>query len=868
VTASRLRAGLAALVAASAVAPTASLAATATPRTTGLDPAQVRLASGNDHTCELQGDGTVRCWGDNSRGQLGDGTTQQRNSPVSPNLSGAVQITAGAGHTCALIADGTVRCWGDDSAGQVGNGAITATPITTPVQVSGVTNAIHVTAGQAHTCALLADGTASCWGDDSAGQLGNGQSTSQHSTPVAVSGLTGAVEITAGSRHTCALLETGSVRCWGTDHEGEIGDGGALSTNALVPTPVSGLSSAVQVVAGSEHTCALLSGGAMRCWGNDDAGQIGDGFLGVNAETTPVAVKLPTSPLPIALTASTADTCVVMADGTARCWGTNFAGQIGDGTTTVRPTATAVLGLTGAVAVAAGETHTCAVLADESVRCWGDNSKGQLGNGTTSPSKTPTSVAGGGGSVTARLIALGKDFSCAERADSTVACWGNGQGGALGNGTQTAVQTTPVAVLNLRGATALAAGSAHVCTRLATGAADCWGGGLQGQLGNGQHTADALTPVGVSSLAGAVALTGGVSHTCALLASGTVECWGGNFHGPLGDGTQTERDSPAPVSGLTGAIQIAAGGSHTCALVFDGTVRCWGDDTQGELGDGATNTIRLTPVAVVGLSGVASISAGSTHTCATLADGTARCWGDNTSGQLGDGGTTQQPLPDTVIGETAATALAGGDQHSCALGFLGFAGCWGKNSSGQLGNATVTQSPQLVGVKTVASTSRGTTVAFLADITDLGAGSDHSCAVTVGGLVYCWGNNGFGQLGIGSTSNRDTAVSVASFVLNIDPHVKLLRGRHSARVTILATCPAGLALRVTVTLRQGRRSARGTGAFRCAGRLARFPVTVRPGKPRQVLRTAAGIVSAVGLIVHRGHISERQRWSRAVGLHK
>ncbi|HMA91119.1 MAG TPA: chromosome condensation regulator RCC1, partial [Polyangiaceae bacterium] len=206
---------------------------------------------------------------------------------------------------------------------------------------------------------------------------------------------------------------------------------------------------------------------------------------------------------------------------------------------------------------------------------------------------------------------------------------------------------TPVAVTGLTGVAQIAVGYHHTCARLTDGTVKCWG---NGGLGDGTTT-QRLTPVAVTGLTGAVEIATRSAHTCALLTGGTVKCWGGNVYGQLGDGTTTTpRLTPVAATGLTGVAEISAGQGHTCARLTDGTVKCWGHNELGQLGYGATTYVQMTPVAVTGLTGAAEISAGYYyHTCARLTDRTVKCWGTNSTGQLGDGTTTQRTTPTVVV---------------------------------------------------------------------------------------------------------------------------------------------------------------------------------------------------------------------------
>jgi alpha-tubulin suppressor-like RCC1 family protein len=379
-------------------------------------------------------------------------------------------------------------------------------------------------------------------------------------------------------------------------------------------------------------------------------------------------------------------TCALTTGGGVKCWGDNDWGQLGDGTTPDRYTPVAVSGLaSGATAIAAGGSHTCALTTGGGVKCWGRNYFGELGDGTTTPRSTPEDVSGLVSEVTA--IAAGGYHTCALMAGDGVKCWGFNQYGQLGDSTTTD-RYAPVAVSGVAsGVAAIAAGGEHTCALTAGGGVKCWGSNGAGQLGDGTTT-NSHIPVDVSGLAsGATAIAAGDGHTCALTMGGGVKCWGDNNDGQLGDSTTTDRYTPVAVSGLaSGVAAIAAGNSHTCALTTGGGVKCWGYNNDGQLGDG-TWASRATPVDVRGLvSGVAAIAAGWERTCALTAGGGVKCWGDNDWGQLGDGTTTNSHIPVDVSGlASGATAIAAGDSHTCALTTGGGVKCWGDNNYGQLG---------------------------------------------------------------------------------------------------------------------------------------------------------------------------------------
>jgi alpha-tubulin suppressor-like RCC1 family protein len=375
---------------------------------------------------------------------------------------------------------------------------------------------------------------------------------------------------------------------------------------------------------------------------------VADYAAGVLASTEFTHHVEATQPLTGATVISTGHniSCAVLAGGTAKCWGENTFGGLGDGTTTVRTTPVTVAGLVGATAISTDWVHTCALLADGTAKCWGYNAYGQLGNATTENSTTPVAVSGLTG---ATAIDVGTDFSCALLSGGTVRCWGR----TWEDGEPAAWTTTPVAVPGLTGATTLSVSGKHACAKTSGGALKCWGDDAFGQSSGGRAKstprAYAATPVTIPGISAPKAATAGGTRGCAVLSGGTARCWGLNLNFQLGDGTDFWRTAPVTVSGVSGATAIAADGDTTCALLAGGAAKCWGPwNDLGQLGDGTTATRRL-PVAVAGLTGATSISVGVTSTCAIVAGGAVKCWGANDHGQLGDGTKTDRTKPVTVL---------------------------------------------------------------------------------------------------------------------------------------------------------------------------------------------------------------------------
>jgi alpha-tubulin suppressor-like RCC1 family protein len=302
--------------------------------------------------------------------------------------NGVKSIAAGRVHSCAILTTGEVKCWGQNVYGQLGDG--TNISHSTPISVTGLSNnIIAISAGRQHTCVLTSLGEVLCWGRNYKGQLGNG-TTINSNVPVKVDFLNKTIlSISAGYDHTCAVSSDGEAFCWGANGSGRLGDG--TTTQRLLPTDVLGLTSGVKSISsGLDHTCAIVVGEGLKCWGNNAEGQLGDGTT--TTRLTPTDVTGLTESI-INISSGPYHTCAVNKSGGALCWGRNRAGQIGDGTTINRWQPVGVNGLpNGIVAISTGEDFSCAVGLDSGAKCWGDNSFGKLGNGTLDAHLTPIDV--------------------------------------------------------------------------------------------------------------------------------------------------------------------------------------------------------------------------------------------------------------------------------------------------------------------------------------------------------------------------------------------------------------------------------------------------------------------------------------------
>jgi alpha-tubulin suppressor-like RCC1 family protein len=340
----------------------------------------VALGPGDDHTCAVLAGGEVHCWGRNHARQLADTTYVDLLSPK--HLSSVAPSSAASGSgatTCALTTAGGVQCWG-------------ATYGATPTTIASLSDVRQLDVALRHRCAVTGSGQVQCWGNNSHGQLGDG-STSDRTVVAPVTGISDAQRVATGSEHSCAVRGAGTVSCWGA--AGTLGDGS--SAESSLPVAVTAITDAISIAAGVAHTCVVRGSGVVRCWGENDNGQLGDGTT--TDRPAPVAVGGIDAAVEVA-TSGGRHTCALLEGGTVSCWGRNSSHQLGDGSTphaqcglfSCSAVPVPVPGVTDAVAIRAGESSTCALRPGGLALCWGANVHGQLGDGFAWASKVPVTV--------------------------------------------------------------------------------------------------------------------------------------------------------------------------------------------------------------------------------------------------------------------------------------------------------------------------------------------------------------------------------------------------------------------------------------------------------------------------------------------
>ena len=563
------------------------------------------MMSSSGFSCAVVSGG-VKCWGANESGQLGNASTTASQIPVSVSgltsgvtavsVAGSASFMSSSGFSCAVVSGGA-KCWGANESGQLGNASTTASQI--PVSVSGLTSGVAaISLGASHACAVNASGL-KCWGDNSNGQAGP---TAFAATQVVglTSGVTAIAAAQYGEPHVCAV-QSGSLKCWGYNADGQLGNGS--TSDAHTPQQVVGLTAGVTAVDG--FTCAVVLGTA-QCWG----------MAGSFRSSSPAVMHSLTNVSAISVYTSV---CVLIAGG-MKCWGNNDYGELGNDSTIGANTPQQVVGLTtGVTSISSGSrSHVCAVVS-AAARCWGWGEAGKLGIGSTDNAKTPQQVIGLTAGVTA--ISAGADHSCAVVSGSAM-CWGGNDSGQLGDGTRTS-STSPVQVAGLTsGVTAITAGENLSCA-IVNEALKCWGTNSSGQLGDGTTTSS-LTPVSVIGFSSGVSAVTLSRYLACAVKNGAAKCWGDNTYGALGNGTFALANyfnitTPQEIVGI-GPLTTTSTSSSTTTVAPTTTTVAANTTTTTVVGS-TTTTTTAAPKSVTTTT-VAVSAAVTTTTIATAPAGT------------------------------------------------------------------------------------------------------------------------------------------------------------------------------------------------------------------------------------------------------
>lgn len=683
---------------------------------------------------------------------VGCGKSDRVGTPDHAAASATPRLYAGGRHTC-LVRGREIRCWGDASHRALGT-AVSMSATAVPTSLPGIEGALEIAFGEAHGCARMKDGTVRCWGSSEEGQLGMAGVIGDSAKPVTVPGVSGATRIAVGGAGTCAITASG-VRCWGAVR--------GLSPPANLD--------AISIAIGAAHACAITRDHGVTCWGDDAHHQLGNlkGLTGIDE------------------IAAAGDTTCARRGGAVLCWGGNAAAQLGDPSMADRAEPRAIDGVDDATAIALGDRHVCALRSGGQVVCWGGSDRGPFGYPDGCPEgrigqeahagtsgvvmafcAAPMPVAGIEGAV---ALAHGQSHACAVDRGGNVRCWGGEGYSELGNrdhgaaGSQQPIEVvfaTPSPRAAPQAALAVQVAGDWSCALLADHSVRCWGSSDLGQLGP-QVKERSARPVPIDGLGAVESLSMGRYHACALLAKGGARCWGYNDAGQLGDGTTEKRAAPVAPVGIPELVQLAVSQSpndpHTCALARSGEVWCWGSNQHGAANPAEKRPASPTPVKIAGVRGATQVASGDGASCA-LVEGAVHCWGD----MLGPGESrTRLAKPTRIAGLDHVTAIAMGSSTYCALLADRSVTCWGRLRGDRerrtVGFGGPVQSISIAGSTLLAVLEAGWAMTTwieeeqkpahipVVQPVQVSCATYHCCALDRNRRTVCWGSNGSGELG-------------------------------------------------------------------------------------------------------------------------
>lgn len=607
----------------------------------------------------------------------------------------------------------------------------------------GLTN---ISLGVSSGCGINAANKLYCWGSNSSGQIGNGNTIIQP-LPIHIDVANSYQQVAVGNGYACAIRFGGQLTCWGVNSSGQLGDGTTTPRN--LPVVIDSGTSYIKVSTYASTTCGVTIANQLKCWGNKLYGQVGDG-ISSGTQTTPVLINAGNPYIDVAMGADHA--CAVRMTGEVDCWGRGDLGQIGDGNTLDRNMPTQVSSLSGIQKIYSGQKYSCALDTIGKAFCWGEGTTGKLGNSMPDPSSTPVPSQP---TYSFASLALSSNTTCGiDLADSKAKCWGYSYYGLLGNDSRGMAAYAPVTAWLPSPATSVAGNSNSMCA-VANGRAFCWGNANNSHLGNGTFNRMPWTQMSVQRDHLKMSLGRG---GCGIgSADGALSCWGPNdienatSAGQIGDGSTMRRFAPVLVDRPYSYNKVSVGTQHTCGITVAGELRCWGFNNSGQLGIGNTTNQSLpAPVA----SAYFEVSAGIGFTCGIDGSNVVNCWGKNDVGQLGLGDTVSRNVP-TSNGVSSAIKVSAGANHACAIDSFQSLFCWGKNSNGQLGLGD--------------TTDRIAPMPISGSWIDVSAGALVTCAINSSSALYCWGRNQSAEIGQGSISpsNHTFPIQIAGLYTKV-----------------------------------------------------------------------------------------------------
>lgn len=714
-------------------------------------------------TCAINQLNKLFCTGSNAYGMLGVGDLNYRTSFTAVDSATNYQSigTGAAGiysyTNCAITSGGVLKCWGYNTYGAVGDG--TTTHRSAPVVVDGGTNYSKVSNGYHGACGITTAGVLKCWGYNPYYQVGDGTTTNRTS-PVVIDGGTNYSQVVRGIHSTCAITTTGVLKCWGYNANGTVGDG----TTTLVTSPKvidAGTSYSILSNSMSYTMCAITTTGVLKCWGLGTSGQIGNA-----ANLTRLIPTIVNSGTSYSAVSNGQDvTCGITTAGVLRCWGADRNYNIGLSVNATFNSPQTLHSGESFSQVIVNDQRMCALNSLNVMKCSGERHMGLMGDGMTSQLHSFTAVTSL--DQFSSLSLKGQFMTSGLKSDGSLWMWGFGRTSSdyIGDASVQEVTLSPQQVLITTGSTftKVSKGYKHTCAIRSDQKLYCWGYNTNGNIGDNTTTNRAL-PVAVDAATNYIDVSAGSWFTCGITTAGVLKCWGINSNNSLGDNTTTQRNSPVVVNSGTTYKSLAQTAYYTmCAITSADELKCWGYNNYGQVGVGGTSNTSTPTVVDSGVQ-YKFVTVSIDHTCGVTMADELKCWGRNSSYQLGDGTTTDRQLPAVFNSGTNFTAVGlSGSGLTCGITSSGALQCAGSRAAGL---AATTAQDGIGQSASVSLVDVGTTY------TNLFSGYNTLCARTNLGLTKCVGDNVYGpflgltsvlfttgmQFGTGAATNTLTPI--------------------------------------------------------------------------------------------------------------
>lgn len=718
-----------------------------------------KLVTGDNLNCALLTNGIVKCWGD----YPGDGSAAKEVPVIVDSGVAYTDIGVATDAACGVTTGGALKCWGPNTSGGAANGS--TNPQATPFTVGAGFASVSMTSPSGFGgCAIKTDFSLYCWGTNLHGRIGNGNTTIQTS-PVLIDAGTGYSYVKTAQNFTCGITTLGALKCWGINSAGQVGDT-TMTANRQSPTLVDAGTQYSKVSFNGLSTCGITTTGVLKCWGTNGQGQLANGGTADNATPAEVDTGVNYSQIEVSSTV-----CGRTTTNVVKCWGANTSGTVGDGTTINRTSPVVIdAGTTYSLIQVSHSALVCGIVAVTGfVKCWGS----AVGNEAVLNSTTPLLISSN--EVFSKL-GYSMDVFHAISTSGDVFLWGDygNRPRAFGQGFNYTpklmdpearfTELTPRCRIDISGGlwclgaseSSLSSNTytridptetyskvstylSNACGLTTSGKVKCWGDNLNGEVGNGTKV-EQKTPYEVDAGFTHKAVAVGRLSSCLIRTSGALYCWGSpsTYHS-VGNGSTSDTLTPVPIDSGTSYDSVSLD-YHGCAITTTGVLKCWGYNQRGQVGNSSTTT-QPTPTVINAGTSYLEVKAIDRHTCGITSTNALHCWGRNTNDEVGDGSGINRTAPVVVDSGVSYKHIGTGKYlHTCAITTGNVTKCWGSAGRGALGANT---------------NSNPTPVAIAADPTlkHLTTGSEMSCGLNASGYLYCWGGAYFlSEYGLGFNS--------------------------------------------------------------------------------------------------------------------